>query len=102
VLNEYWDPLDVVDLEVDDEYDCYVSAICLMLADQQVSESAIDRHLYAIGTVHMGLSPQSELRGRVQNNCCYSGRAKDSVRKALTLSDVLDFTLGRRSLARHG
>lgn len=57
VLNEYWDPLDVVGLKVDDEYDCYVSAICLMLADQQVSESAIDRHLYAIETVHMGLSP---------------------------------------------
>jgi hypothetical protein len=57
VLNEHWDPLDVVDLEVDDEYDSYVSAICLMLADQQVSESAIDRHLYVIGTVHMGLTP---------------------------------------------
>jgi hypothetical protein len=57
VLNEHWDPLDVVELEVEDEYDFYVSAICLMLADQQVSESTIDHHLYGIGTVGMGLTP---------------------------------------------
>jgi hypothetical protein len=57
VLNVHWDPLDVVELEVDDEYDSYVSAICLMLADQRVSESTIDHHLYRIGTGGMGLTP---------------------------------------------
>jgi len=34
VLNDYWDPLGVAD-QVDDEYDHYVGAICLMLMDQR-------------------------------------------------------------------
>lgn len=62
VLINIWDPIGVSDIEAaQDEYDSYIGKIYALLNDS-ACESTLERHLWFIEDVNMGLSCSKERR----------------------------------------